>query len=109
MAHTMEIPCFYCSGDGATEVDIGGGATRTETCDDCGGTGISCRRAGDRDTGYPKVMDALERMRIARRVYLGTKRRGVVQMRFPEASLAETRAQYDATRAAAMRPAGGVV
>lgn len=114
MAHTMEIPCFYCSGDGATEVDLGGGMTRTETCDECDGTGISCRRAGDRNTralppsywtttARSVTGDILVVMGQARRQMLTCKRTPDTAWRFPSAQ--NTYAKF---RGIAMRPAGGV-
>lgn len=54
MKPKIEIPCYFCQGEGTVDADHGGGVTRVETCDECGGTGISCRRAGQRNTRAPQ-------------------------------------------------------
>lgn len=113
MAHTMEIPCFYCNGEGATEVDLGGGATRTEACDECDGTGISCRRAGDRNTRAPLPVYDFHGLAFAGDIliHLANTRRliGVVKRdRDRQWKLPSLQAQYAKFRGIAMRPAGGV-
>ncbi len=70
----IEVPCYYCDGEGGgyeqTDVDAW---DRPVVCDECGGTGISSRRAGGRYTGYPHHGDQLITMRDLRALYLATR------------------------------------
>lgn len=49
----IEVPCYYCDGGGHVDWAEPDGTSGEETCSECEGTGISCRRAGQRNTRAP--------------------------------------------------------
>lgn len=71
----VDVPCYYCDGEGGgyeqTDVDAW---DRLVVCDECGGSGISSRKAGGRYTGYPRHVDQLTTMRDLRAIYLATRK-----------------------------------
>jgi len=71
----IEVPCYYCDGEGGgyeqTDVDAW---DRPVVCGECGGSGVSSRRAGGRYTGYPRHVDQLNTMRDLRVLYLATRK-----------------------------------
>lgn len=50
----IEVPCYYCDGQGHVHWAEPDGTSGEETCSECEGTGISCRRAGQRNTRAPQ-------------------------------------------------------
>lgn len=109
MNKKIEIPCFYCMGEGTVDWEGPGGTSGTQACSECGGTGISCRRAGQRNTRAPQrsywigatsfTGDVLALVSSLRRQIAAAKRDRDRQWRLPH-----LRAEYAAFRALATRP-----
>lgn len=111
MAHTMDIPCYYCDGTGFAgdrQVDVDTWVPTTDSCCECGGTGISSRVAGGRYTGYPRTRDPLVTMWIVRKHYLVEKASAPYRGNYRRPSVEDCRANYLRCRQDAMRPARGV-
>lgn len=109
MKPKIEIPCYFCHGEGTVDADHGGGVTRVETCDECDGTGISCRRAGQRNTRAPLPVYDFHGLAFAGDIliHLANTRRliGVVKRdRDRQWKLPSLQAQYAKFRALATRP-----
>ena len=109
MKSKIEVPCYYCYGEGHVDWAEPDGTSGVETCSECEGTGISCRRAGQRNTRPPLRVywvganafagDVLALVSSLRRQIAEAKRDRDRQWRLPH-----LRAEYSAFRELATRP-----
>lgn len=109
MNKKIEIPCFYCMGEGTVDWEGPGGTSGTQACSECEGTGISCRRAGPGATRAPlpsywigantATGDVLVLVARLRRSIAEAKRDRDRAWRLPH-----LRAEYAAFRSLATRP-----
>lgn len=105
---SVKIDCYYCEGRGyGTEEhwNFYGDHNRTSIheCNECCGTGFSCRKAGDRYTGPKWAEDHLIAMTSSRARLLAARQ--VREMPWPSNSeYLNAKHHYDMSRLRAMRP-----